>query len=285
MELLTCPVDYFMWWFLQKKKKMLWNVLTVCLRCLEVHWWSGKKSNIFKTRCFSEWTFPFTFLKSSSSVSVEEDKFSVLRILADNLNIKPLHIHLRDTFQYLQWQAQPKCKVECFYMFKKQTITTTHLHNICWAGSSSCMLNHGVPFVLSFKQYHCDIAVALAIYIIWIACPWAQNAIVSTDYYILLATMICTGALRVHLTWCHYIWQIHLELRPENSHHQETDSNIWGRMNLLNSFELTQDVKEATDRHGNTLDLVILTEFNINNVPVLGLPLSGFHTVCSLMLI
>lgn len=225
----------------------------------------------------SERTVPFTFLKTSCSASVEEDKFSALLRPADNLNIKLHHIIPATCNQ----QAQPKCKVEWVHMFRKQTITTIHLHKICWAGSSLCMLNHAVPFVLSFKQYHGDIAVALAIYIIWIACPWAQNTIVSTDYYILLATVICTGALRVHLTWCHYIWRMNLELRPENSHHQKTDSNIWELMNLLNSFELTQDVKEATDQLSNTLDLVIWTGLNINSVSVLGVPISDV-TLCAL---
>ena len=45
-------------------------------------------------------------------------------------------------------------------------------------------------------------------------------------------------------------------------------------MNLLDSFELTQHVNDATHQHGNTLDLVITTGLNIDNVSVFELPIS-----------
>ena len=50
-------------------------------------------------------------------------------------------------------------------------------------------------------------------------------------------------------------------------------------VNLLDSFELTQHVHEATHQHGNTLDLVTTTGLNIDNVSVFELPLSDHHCV------
>ena len=50
-------------------------------------------------------------------------------------------------------------------------------------------------------------------------------------------------------------------------------------MNLLNSFNLIQHVNEATHQHGNTLDLVITTGLDIDNVSVCELPISDHHCV------
>lgn len=50
-------------------------------------------------------------------------------------------------------------------------------------------------------------------------------------------------------------------------------------VNLLDSFELTQHVSEATHQHGNTLDLVITKGLNIDNVSILESPISDHHCV------
>ena len=55
---------------------------------------------------------------------------------------------------------------------------------------------------------------------------------------------------------------------------KKNDSKAMELMNLLDSFELTQHVNEATHQHGNTLDLVITTGLNIDNVSVFELPIS-----------
>lgn len=41
---------------------------------------------------------------------------------------------------------------------------------------------------------------------------------------------------------------------------------LWNR---LDSFELTQHVSEATHQHGNTLDFVLTTGLNTDNVSIL----------------
>ena len=53
-------------------------------------------------------------------------------------------------------------------------------------------------------------------------------------------------------------------------------------VNLLDSFELTQHVNEATHHHGNTLDSVITKGLNIDNVSVFELSFL-IITVCFMM--
>ena len=50
-------------------------------------------------------------------------------------------------------------------------------------------------------------------------------------------------------------------------------------IHLLDSFDLTQHITNPTHRHGNTLDLVITTGLNINNVSIIELPLSDHHCI------
>ena len=50
-------------------------------------------------------------------------------------------------------------------------------------------------------------------------------------------------------------------------------------INLLDSFALTQHIMGPTHQHSNTLDLVISTGLNIDNVSVNELPFSDHHCV------
>ncbi len=56
---------------------------------------------------------------------------------------------------------------------------------------------------------------------------------------------------------------------------KKNDSNAMELVNLLDSFELTQHVNEATHQHGDILDFVITTD----NASVVKLPISDRHCV------
>ncbi|KAF3851431.1 hypothetical protein F7725_013203 [Dissostichus mawsoni] len=60
---------------------------------------------------------------------------------------------------------------------------------------------------------------------------------------------------------------------------KKADSKAIELANLLDSFDLTQHIINATHRHGNTLDLVITTGLNINNISITELPLSDHHCI------
>ena len=60
---------------------------------------------------------------------------------------------------------------------------------------------------------------------------------------------------------------------------KKSDPKTVELLNLLDSFNLTQHITDPTHRLGNTLDLVITTGLNINNVSVTDLPLSDHHYI------
>ena len=55
---------------------------------------------------------------------------------------------------------------------------------------------------------------------------------------------------------------------------KKTDPKTIELINVLDSSDLTQHITNPTHQHGNTLDLVITTQLNINNVSIIELPLS-----------
>ena len=60
---------------------------------------------------------------------------------------------------------------------------------------------------------------------------------------------------------------------------KKADQRTIELLNLLTSFDLTQHITDPTHQHGNTLDLLITTGLNINNISITDLPLSDHHCI------